>query len=608
MLRSGHGRGIKINKRERKKKIGGRHAVPRHGRGRRKKKGTLTGTFQGTRRGYAFLIPDSREEADIFIPANKIGEAAEGDRVSVKILPGGSGKNRKGEVISVIRSAGAKMIDREKFPSRVMKELRNLPGEKDIASIALQEGRADLRDELIVTVDPADARDMDDGISLGVRDVGGYRLGVHIADVSYYVREGTALHREALKRGTSVYLTDRVIHMLPPLLSQKLCSLQENKDRLAISVIIELDVRGRVEKYDIFPSLVRVKRKLSYEQAEEMLSAGGESAEIGAMLKSMDELASMLKKNRLRNGALFLNLPETKITVDDEGKPLTIERKFPGRAESIIEEFMLLANVSVCEHFGVKDLPFIYRVHPPPTEEKMIMFRNILSLMNIRISGDLRKIKPRAIQSVLDNVRGTPLERTVNYLLLRSLPHAYYSVNNERHFGLALQKYTHFTSPIRRFPDLQVHAMIKDQLAGNMDEGRIAFLKKQLPGRAEHASCMERKAMEAERESVQQKKVEYMEGKEGESFPGIICGVTSFGIFVELQNTVEGLVLLESLRDDYYRYHEEMMAVIGRRTRKKYCLGDPVNIEVARVDLQKKVVYFYLLSRGETGDFPSPES
>ncbi|NLZ28811.1 MAG: VacB/RNase II family 3'-5' exoribonuclease [Firmicutes bacterium] len=600
MLRSRYGRGIgiKINKKERKKKTGGGYAASRYGKkGRRRRKGTLTGTFQGTRRGYAFLIPDSREEADIFIPANKTGKAAEGDRVSVKILSGGSGKNRKGEVISVIRTAEAKMIDREKFPSRVMKELRNLPGEEEIASIALREGRADLRDEPVVTVDPEDARDMDDGISLEVRDVGGYRLGVHIADVSYYVREGSALHREALKRGTSVYLTDRVIHMLPPLLSQELCSLQENKDRLALSVIMEIDVRGRVERCDIIPSLVKVKRKLSYEQAEEMLSAAGKPTEIGMMLKKMDELASLLERNRLRNGALFLNLPETKITVDDEGKPLSIERKFPGRAESIIEEFMLLANVSVSERFAVKDQPFIYRVHPPPTEEKMAVFRNILSLMNVRISGDLRKIKPRAIQSVLDNVRGTSLERTVNYLLLRSLPHAYYSVDNERHFGLAMKKYTHFTSPIRRFPDLQIHALIKDQLAGNMDGGKVAFLKKQLPGRAEHASYMERKAMEAERESVQHKKVEYMEGKEGESFPGIICGVTSFGLFVELENTVEGLVLLESLRDDYYHYHEEMMAVIGRRTRKKYRLGDPVNVEVSRVDLQKKVVYFHLLSR-----------
>ncbi|MFY9114835.1 MAG: RNB domain-containing ribonuclease, partial [Dethiobacteria bacterium] len=401
--------------------------------------------------------------------------------------------------------------------------------------------------------------------------------------------------REALKRGTSIYLVDRVIHMLPPLLSQNLCSLQENKDRLAISVIIELDVRGKVENYNIFPSLIRVKQKLSYEQVEEMISAEENFTEIELMLKKMDELAFMLKENRLQKGALILDLPETKITLDDEGKPLAIERKMPGRAESIIEEFMLLANVAVSEHFSGEGLPFIYRVHPSPTEEKMIAFRNILALMNIKISGDLRKIKPQTIQSVLESVRGTTLERTVNYVLLRSLPHAYYSVTNEKHFGLALKKYTHFTSPIRRFPDLQIHALIKDQLAGNMEEGRIAFLKKQLPGRAEYASRMERCAMEAERESIQHKKVEYMEGREGESFSGVISGVTSFGIFVELENTVEGLILLESIQDDYYQYREDLMMVIGKRTRKKYRLGDSVDVEVARVDLQKKFVYFNLL-------------
>ncbi len=556
----------------------------------------ITGTFQSTRQGYAFLCPDTQKEPDIFIPADKIGDAVQGDRVAVKISRKRSGKRREGEVVSIIKSAKLKLEEREEFPSKVLKELEKLPNEEDIVSIAEREGRRDLRETTIVTIDPETARDIDDGISLSMLPEGGYILGVHIADVSHYVREGTALHREALKRATSIYLVDRVIHMLPPLLSQNLCSLREQRERLAVSVEMELNHRGDVENYTIFPSLIKVKHGLSYKQVEEFIVGDKEASKssLSGLLSAMDDLALMLKQKRVKKGALDLNVPETKVVLDDSGKPVSVDRKTPGRAESIIEEFMLMANEVVAEHFSREGVPFIYRVHPQPTEEKMIIFRNILSLIGIKVPGDLRKIKPRKIQGILEEVRGTPLDRTVNYILLRSLPQAYYSVINEPHFGLASKYYTHFTSPIRRFPDMQIHAIIKEHVNGGISEKRVDWLQENLTSRAEHSSRMERVAMEAERDSVDHKKIEFMEGKEGEEYCGVISGVTSFGLFVELENTVEGLILLEDLTDDYYRYFEGLMMVRGKKTRKQYRLGDPVKVLVDKVDSVKNTVYFKL--------------
>ncbi len=557
---------------------------------------TVKGTFQSTRRGFAFISTDSQKDSDIFIPAHKTGDAVQGDRVSVRVNHKKSGKRREGEVTSILQSAEDQLKAKEEFPKKVLKELQKFPGEEEIVSIAEKEDRPDLRNHTIITVDPEDARDIDDGISLSTRSDGGYILGVHIADVSYYVREGSAVHREALKRGTSIYLVDRVIHMLPPLLSQQLCSLQEKKDRLAVSVMIELDQWGKIEKYDIFPSLLKVSRQLSYEKAEAFIF--GETSEdkdettLAEMLQQMDALASMLNSKRIKRGALNLNLPESMIKLDEDGKPVSVFPKEPGRAESIIEEFMLLANEIIAEHFDEAGIPFIYRVHPRPTEEKMHIFRNMLALLGIKLPGNLKKITPRKIQDILEEVKGSSLEKTVNYILLRSLPHAYYSVSNEAHFGLAAKHYTHFTSPIRRFPDLQIHAILKDYLRGTLSDERETWLEEQLPQRAEHSSQMERAAMEAERESIDRKKIEFMQGKEGENFSGVISGVTSFGLFVELENTIEGLVLLEDLTDDYYRFYEQLMAVIGKNKGKKYSIGDFLTVQVSKVDMTKKTIYF----------------
>ncbi len=556
----------------------------------------VKGTFQSTRRGFAFISTDSQKEPDIFIPAHKTGDAAQGDRVSVKVNNKKSGKRREGEVTSILQSAEEQLAAKEEFPPKVLKELQKFSGEEEILSIAEKEGRPDLRGHTIITIDPEDARDIDDGISLNVRSDGGYILGVHIADVSYYVREGSAIHREALKRGTSIYLVDRVIHMLPPLLSQQLCSLQENKNRLAISVRIELDQWGEIEKYDIFSSLLKVSRQLSYEEAESFIcgqtSEDKDETTLAEMLQQMDTLASMLNSKRIKRGALNLNLPESVIKLDEDGKPVSVLPKKPGRAESIIEEFMLLANEIIAEHFDRAGIPFIYRVHPRPTEEKMHVFRKMLALLGIKLPGNLKKVTPRKIQDILSEVKGSSLEKTVNYILLRSLPHAYYSVSNEAHFGLASKHYTHFTSPIRRFPDLQIHAILKDYLKGDLSEEKEIWLDEKLPQRAEHSSQMERAAMEAERESIDRKKIEFMQGKEGETFFGVISGVTSFGLFVELENTIEGLVLLEDLTDDYYQFYEQLMAVIGKKKGKKHSIGDMIKVMVSKVDMTKKTIYF----------------
>ena len=558
----------------------------------------VTGIFQDTRKGYGFLCLEQPQKEDIFIPAGKTAGASRGDRVKVRLIHKKRGRRSvEGEVISIVMSSADQLKSLDSFPAKVMKELEDLPGEEDIPEIARREKRPDLRALTIVTIDPETAKDIDDGISLTELPGGGYKLGVHIADVSYYVREKTALFREALKRATSIYLADRVIHMLPPLLSQNLCSLNEGVDRLAFSVIMELDPKGNVTKYDIFPSIIKVKRQLSYEEAAQIID--GEKTDFpGDILKQlplMNELALILKEKRLKRGALNLNLPETQIILDDAGKPLSIERKKPGRAESIIEEFMLMANETVAGHYSKKKVPFVYRIHPRPTEEKMIFFRKLLAVMGIKVPGDLKKIKPRAIQKILEQVKGKPVERSVNYVLLRSLPQAYYTVQKESHFGLASEAYTHFTSPIRRFPDLQIHALIKLYESEKIDEKELKKLEKKLMTRADHSSRMERTAMEKERESIDEKKIEYMEGKEGEEFQGVVSGVTSFGLFIELENTVEGLVLLEDMEDDYYRFQEELMMVSGRKKHKKYSLGDPVNIKVHKVDPESKTIYFKLI-------------
>ncbi len=573
----------------------------------------LVGTLERRGRHY-YVIPDDSRFGRAVAITRSLREARRGDKVVVKIdaWPEGRGPSR-GHLVERIGPPGAPgteqlLFDRRygipgEFSPRVLKELETLPPEEDIPQIASAEKRADLRSLLMVTIDGEDARDFDDAVSLEPLPEGGYRLGVHIADVSYYVREGQAIDREALARGTSIYLVDRAVHMLPPLLSENLCSLKAGQDRLALSVLLHLSPAGDLESYRFLPSIVRVSRRLTYPQVEAFLAGesdlGGEGADPGKMLRQMDRLAALLRRRRLRRGALDLDLPEARFILDEEGKVTGVERHRPGRAESLIEEFMILANEAVASHFAREELPLIYRVHAVPDAEKLAALRETLLRLGHPGVAGLRELKPHHLKTLLEKSAGEPAEALIRYLVLRSLPQARYSTVNEGHFGLASRFYCHFTAPIRRYPDLVVHRVLKESLApGGLNERRRAILQARLPGIAAHASEREREAMEAERASEDMKKAEFMKGKLGEVFPGIISGVTGFGLFVELENTVEGMIPLSELDDDYYAYQEDRAAVVGERTRKAYRLGDPVLVRVVRVDTAAGKIAFSLVEEG----------
>lgn len=641
----------------------------------------VTGVLAGSRRGYAFLRPDSGDE-DIFIKPGALKSAVHGDRVMVRLVsPGGRRRSPEGEVVAILERGCEQLIgtlerrgksyyvipddsrfgravtltrgfkearrgdkvvvkidswqeghrlsrghlverighpgapgteqllfDRRynlsgEFPPRVLKELEALPPEEAISRIASEEKRADLRNLFMVTIDGEYAKDFDDAVSLEELPEGGFRLGVHIADVSHYVREGKYIDREAFERGTSTYLVDRVVHMLPPLLSENLCSLKAGEDRLAVSVLLHLTAAGDLESYRFLPSIVRVAQRLTYPQVEAHLAGeeeiDGNGSSPGEMLEQMDRLAALLRQRRLRRGALDLDIPEPRFILDEEGDVTGVERRRPGRSESLIEEFMILANETVAAHFAREELPLIYRIHAVPEVEKLAVLRETLLLLGDQTAAGLREFKPQHLKLLLERSHGEATELLIRYLVLRSLPQARYSTVNEGHFGLASRFYCHFTAPIRRYPDLVVHRLLKESLApGGITEKRRALLQSRLPEIAAHASEREREAMEAERASEDIKKAEFMEGKLGEVFPGIINGVTSFGLFVELENTVEGMIPLSELDDDYYVYREDRAAVIGERTRKAYRIGDPVSVRVIRVDSAAGKITF-ALERGE---------
>ncbi len=638
--------------------------------------GMLTGILQGHQQGYAFLLPETPGEADVFIAPEKRSGAMHKDRVMVRLSKDSrGGKRRQGEVVRILKrgnphlvgtyqgnrkggtllpddrhisseiqikpgdSAGAKpgqkvMVQITRWPDAqssvirgkvvevigspedagvdittivrqyglstvlpqgVLKEANRLD-EMHIDKSAREEDRWDLRQLPMVTIDGEDAKDLDDAVSLEVKGKGKFRLGVHIADVSYYVREGSALDREASRRATSVYLPDRVIPMFPPQLSNGICSLNPQVSRLAVSVFMDLDEQGDVESYEFNPSVIRVAERMTYDDVNAILD-GDEALHrryqsFVTPFENMDELARRLRKNRLKRGALDFQFPEAKVKLNEEGKPVDIQVRLGGRAESIIEEFMLICNQVIAQHFREKKVPFVYRVHESPDPEKLYYLRDFLSLFNIRIKGDLEQITPMKIQRILEEVKGTKIERYANYVLLRSMAQAHYSEQPLGHFGLATQHYTHFTSPIRRYSDLLVHRILRKTLHGGLSSSETRKLAGALPRLAQHASEQERVAMEVERECVDLKKVEFMEGKEGEQFTGIISGVTSFGFFVELENTVEGLAHVTRLVDDYYCFDENRYSLIGETTGKKFQLGDQVVVRLDRVNKEMRSVEF----------------
>jgi len=588
---------------------------------RRRREGEVIGILQ---RGYSrlvgtleqhgkrfYVIPDDRRLGhEIEVTAGR-QLAQKGDKVVLEIETWArGGMSPRGRVVERLGPAGTARAEQlslhrkyglpVEFPEEVLQEVGRLPGEDTIQGGAREEGRRDLRDLPMVTIDGETARDFDDAVSLEEFEDGSYRLGVHIADVSHYVREGGALDREALNRSTSTYLVDQVIHMLPPQLSEDLCSLKAGRDRLALSVFMQLNAAAEMTGYSFTPSVIRITERLTYPQVEAFLENKGEGKLLehpflGAMLQSMDRLASMLRQKRLQRGALDLDLPEAEIILDDSGKPVRIERRHLGRSESLIEEFMILCNETVAGYLAREKIPCLYRVHAIPTAEKLAALKETLSLLGFDEVGRLKELKPSHLQKLLERSRGKPAERLIRYLMLRSMPQARYSAENEGHFGLASPCYCHFTSPIRRYPDLVVHRILKEHLAGNgLSAARLARLKARLPEIAEQASERERAAMEAERASEDQMKARFMEDKIGEIFPGIINGVTNFGIFVELENTVEGMIPIAELGDDYYAYHEKQAALVGERTRKTFRLGDHIPVQVVKVNTAEGKLTFAL--------------
>lgn len=567
----------------------------------------IVGTFEASRH-YAFVTPDdARLRQDIFVPRDEWGEAENGSKVVVEITRWPEGKrSAEGRVTEVLGRKGDPGIE-------ILAIIKNhnlptaFPPEVEAAAARCREtvgegelkGRRDLRELPVVTIDAEDAKDLDDAVYVERRQNGHYLLGVHIADVSHYVKENSPLDDEARERGTSVYLVDRVLPMLPHRLSNGICSLNAGVDRLAMSAHMEIDSRGRVVSYELFPSVIRVHTRLSYNIVRRVLAE--DDAELKeqyrpllGQLAEMERLCHILRQRRLNRGAIDFDFPELKVKLDEQGRPVAVEKRVRSIAESIVEEFMLAANETVAEHMDKLGVPFVFRVHEEPDPEKMTKLNNLLHNFGQALSKP-DDIRPKALQKVLGRVAGRPEERLISTVMLRSLKQARYEAENLGHFGLAASYYTHFTSPIRRYPDLIVHRILRETFSsGDISARRRQKLAAILPEISLHSSQRERAAAEAERETVDLKKVEYMAQFIGDEFAGAISGVTAFGLFVELENGIEGLVHVSSMDDDYYRYDEDRYSLIGQRTGKVYRLGDAAAVRLVKVNPAERTIDFVL--------------
>ena len=566
---------------------------------------TLVGIYEKGK-GYGFVIPDNqRISKDIFIPQGCSQGAVSGHKVMVKIRDFGEKKGKKPEgviteILGHIHDPGVDILSivraynlAEDFPGAVKNQLKQVPDEVKKDSWA---GRKDLRDLPTVTIDGEEAKDLDDAISIE-RAGDGYRLGVHIADVSHYVQEHTPLDEEAFKRGTSVYLVDRVIPMLPHKLSNGICSLNEGEDRLALSCLMEIDSQGNVTGHEIAETVIRSDRRMTYTAVNAIVTdhdpqVTAEYAEFAEMFLLMKELADILRKKRHARGSIDFDFPESKIVLDEKGKPLEIKAYERNAATRIIEDFMLLANETVAEDYFWQELPFLYRTHDKPDEDRMKRLGTFINNFGYVLRMPGGQVYPKEIQKLLDKVEGTPEELLISRLTLRSMKQAKYTTENTGHFGLAARYYTHFTSPIRRYPDLQIHRIIKESLHGGLTGKRISHYEKILPQVAVQTSALERRADEAERETDKLKKVQYMERFIGQEFEGVISGVTSWGFYVELPNTVEGLVHISELRDDYYVFLEERYELSGEMTGKTYKLGQTIRVQLTGCDRFSKTIDF----------------
>lgn len=566
----------------------------------------IIGIFENSK-NFGFVVPEEKRiYQDIFIPKGCKKKAETGDIVIAEITEWpDKRRNPEGKIVDILGKKGEKGIDiltiikknnlPEEFPQKVEAYAKNIS-----ENIPDEEygKRMDLRDILTVTIDGEDAKDLDDAVSLKKLPDGNYYLGVHIADVSHYVKDKNPLDKEALKRGTSVYLIDRVIPMLPPKLSNGICSLNPNTDRLTLSCLMKIDQNGKVIEHNIVESIIRSNARMTYTDVTKILKEDKETVEkydyLVNTFKLMEELCRILNKKRMTRGAIDFDFQECKITLNELGVPIKVEPYERGISNRIIEEFMLVCNETIAEHMFWSNLPFVFRIHENPDAEKLVYFNEFIHNLGY-ITRWGKDVHPKMLQDIIEKVKGKKEETVVSTLMLRSMKQARYSPECIGHFGLAAKYYCHFTSPIRRYPDLIIHRIIKEFINGQLSDNRIKRLIKEVDYASRQSSDMERLAQEAEREVDDLKKAEYMSTRIGEEFNGIISSVTNFGMFVEIPNTIEGLVHISTLGDDYYVYDEKHLSLIGERTRNIYKLGDEVRIYLSKVDLAAHEIYFEVI-------------
>ena len=574
----------------------------------------LVGYFQKNK-NFGFVIPDNdRFVKDIFVPLERSKGAVTGHKVVVELTSyGKDGKKPEGKVVEIIghvNDPGTDIMSIVKgydlpveFPEKVLNQAERVA--KDVSSADMA-GRMDIRSWRMVTIDGEDAKDLDDAISI-TKEGENYQLGVHIADVTNYVQERSALDREAYERGTSVYLVDRVIPMLPHALSNGICSLNAGEDRLALSCIMTVNPKGEVIDHKIAETVVHIDQRMSYTSVKKILEDRDPEEmeaykEFVPMFELMAELAKILREKRHRRGSIDFDFPESKIMLNADGTPTEIKPYDRNTATKIIEDFMLLANETVAEDYFWQEIPFVYRTHDVPDEEKIQKLCTFINNFGHSMHVANKEVRPKEIQKLLAKVDGTPEGDFISRLALRSMKQAKYTPENTGHFGLAAQYYCHFTSPIRRYPDLQIHRIIKETLRGRMNENRMEHYESILPEVTKHASQMERRAEEAERETIRLKKAEYMEQHIGEVFAGVISSITKWGMYVELENTVEGLIHVTNMHDDHYDYYEDRFEMIGEHTRRSYKLGQKVYVRVLDTDRLQRTIDFELVNKGDEED------
>ncbi len=567
----------------------------------------IVGIYDKANKNFGFVIPDNTKiNEDVFVPVERSKGAVSGHKVVCEITDYGK-NNRKPEgkiteILGHVNDPGVDIMSIVKgyelpieFSEKIMHQVERVASEVSEADMA---GRRDLRDVQMVTIDGEDAKDLDDAVSL-TKNGAQYQLGVHIADVTNYVQENSALDWEARERGTSVYLVDRVIPMLPHKLSNGSCSLNAGENRLALSCLMTIDEKGEVVSHEIVESVIKVDRRMSYTSVKKILEDHDEEERreyeaLVPMFELMRELAGILREKRKKRGSIDFDFPESKIVLDAQGHPIEIKPYERNVATKIIEDFMLIANETVAEHFHWMELPFVYRTHDNPDPEKIDKLGTFIRNFGYSIKSRQEDIHPKELQKLLAKIEDTPEEALISRLTLRSMKQAKYTIDCTGHFGLACQYYCHFTSPIRRYPDLQIHRIIKEQLRGRLNEKRIDHYNEILPEVAKHSSEMERRADEAERETDKLKKVEFMERHIGEIYEGVISSITAWGVYVELPNTIEGMIHVSMLPGDYFYYDEETYEMVGQATDIRYKLGQTLKIRVNATDKITRTIDFVI--------------